>query len=193
VTQQQRIPPPALAVLTGLAGGASGGAVLHGDGRTAPFPELPLGPLLTAGSPAVAAACERLATGAVHDSFLWPLGGPHAPGGHTRVTVLAAGPGAAADVAGFALTSPGGAVRGLTPRELEILGLLVDGLSNWEIARTLCLARRTVAAHIEHILAKLAAATRTSAAVRAVREGLYVPAAAGAGTGVRPARGVWAS
>ncbi|MFI7587055.1 response regulator transcription factor [Spongisporangium articulatum] len=71
--------------------------------------------------------------------------------------------------------SPQGDLHGLTPRELEVLGLLADGLSNGDIARTLNVAPRTVAAHMEHVLVKLAAPTRTLAALRAVREGLYVP------------------
>ena len=66
-------------------------------------------------------------------------------------------------------------LHGLTPRELEVLGFVVDGCSNQEIARTLVVAPRTVAAHVEHILLKLQAPSRTLAAVRAEREGLYVP------------------
>jgi DNA-binding NarL/FixJ family response regulator len=77
---------------------------------------------------------------------------------------------------GMALLSPATDLRGLTPRELEVLGLLVEGCSNQEIARTLVVAPRTVAAHLEHVLGKLEAPTRTLAAVRAEREGLYVPA-----------------
>src|SRR3954447_15806181 len=46
-------------------------------------------------------------------------------------------------------------LNGLTPRELEVLGLLVDGRSNREIARALVVTQRTVAAHIEHIMVKL--------------------------------------
>ena len=52
---------------------------------------------------------------------------------------------------------------------------MVDGASNQEISLQLVLAQRTVAAHLEHILAKLDAPNRTLAAVRACREGLYVP------------------
>ncbi|WP_460914137.1 response regulator transcription factor [Plantactinospora veratri] len=73
------------------------------------------------------------------------------------------------------LLSAPGDLHGLTPRELEILGLLVDGWPNQRIANTLVVAPRTVAAHVEHILAKLAAPSRTLAAVRALRLGLYVP------------------
>ncbi|WP_342778679.1 response regulator transcription factor [Blastococcus colisei] len=53
---------------------------------------------------------------------------------------------------------------------------MVEGASNHQIARTLVVAPRTVAAHLEHVLLKLGAPTRTLAAVRAEREGLYVPA-----------------
>jgi DNA-binding NarL/FixJ family response regulator len=73
------------------------------------------------------------------------------------------------------LVSPPGDLRRLTPRELEVLGLVIDGYSNGQIARTLVVTPGTVAAHIEHILAKLAAPSRTLAAVRAERAGLYVP------------------
>jgi DNA-binding NarL/FixJ family response regulator len=65
--------------------------------------------------------------------------------------------------------------QGLTPRELEVRGLIVEGCSNRQIACTLVVSRRTVAAHVEHIVAKLRAPTRTHAAVRAERAGLYVP------------------
>jgi DNA-binding NarL/FixJ family response regulator len=75
----------------------------------------------------------------------------------------------------MALLSPPGELRGLTPRELEILGLLIDGCSNAQIARALVVAERTAATHLEHILVKLSAPSRTLAAVRAQREGLYVP------------------
>lgn len=78
--------------------------------------------------------------------------------------------------AGVVVLSNVGDVRGLTPRELEVLGLVIDGRSNDEIARALVIASRTVAAHLEHILSKLEAGTRTLAAVRAQRAGLYVPA-----------------
>ncbi len=71
--------------------------------------------------------------------------------------------------------SPPGDLHGLTARELEVLGLIVEGCSNRKIARTLVISQRTVAAHVEHILAKLRTPTRTHAVVRAERAGLYVP------------------
>ena len=72
----------------------------------------------------------------------------------------------------LAATSAGQAVSGLSSREVEILGLVAAGMSNAEIAERLVLARRTVATHVEHILAKLEARNRVEASVRALRLGL---------------------
>jgi len=55
------------------------------------------------------------------------------------------------------------AVAGLSRRELEVLSLVACGLSNAEIAGRLHVARRTVATHLEHILAKLNVSTRVGA------------------------------
>jgi predicted ATPase/DNA-binding CsgD family transcriptional regulator len=52
----------------------------------------------------------------------------------------------------------------LTPRELEIAGLLAEGLTNREIAERLVIAKRTVDAHVEHILTKLGFSSRTQVA-----------------------------
>jgi DNA-binding CsgD family transcriptional regulator len=169
-------PMRSLLTTTRLVRGATAGTVVRGDGRTQPLPGLDGDPLLAVGSPALSAACGRISDGQVYSSFLWPLGGRHAPGGHVRVTALAAPGDVPAVLGGVVLLSPAPDLHGLTPRELEVLGLMVDGRSNQEIARTLVVSPRTVAAHVEHLLAKLAAPTRTLAAVRAEREGLYVPA-----------------
>jgi DNA-binding CsgD family transcriptional regulator len=155
---------------------ATAGTVLREDGGCQPLPGLPGDALLDLDSPVLAAGRERIADGHLYSSFLWPLGGRHAPGGHVRFTVLAVPEGAPAGLTAVAVLSSPTGLRGLTPRELEVLGLLVEGCSNQEIARTLVVAPRTVAAHVEHVLAKLGAPTRTLAAVRAEREGLYVPA-----------------
>lgn len=62
--------------------------------------------------------------------------------------------------------------EGLTPRELEVLALLVRGLTNREIAGELFVTERTVKFHVGSILAKLGAANRTEAARIATRQGL---------------------
>jgi DNA-binding NarL/FixJ family response regulator len=59
----------------------------------------------------------------------------------------------------------------LTGRELETLRLLAEGRSNKEIAAQLVIAERTARTHVSHILAKLGLASRTQAALWAVREG----------------------
>ena len=60
----------------------------------------------------------------------------------------------------------------LTEREVAVLKLIAEGLSNQEIAETLVISERTVSSHVSNILAKLHLANRTQAAVYALREGL---------------------
>jgi DNA-binding NarL/FixJ family response regulator len=63
------------------------------------------------------------------------------------------------------------AAFGLTPREHEVLGLLVDGLSQPEIAERLYLSPKTVGTHIQRILGKMGVGSRTQAVAMAAREG----------------------
>ena len=66
----------------------------------------------------------------------------------------------------------------LTKRELEVLGLLAEGLSQKEIAGGLVISSKTVAAHIQHILGKLGVHSRAQAVAHAYRRGLlngYAP------------------
>jgi DNA-binding NarL/FixJ family response regulator len=62
--------------------------------------------------------------------------------------------------------------RSLTPRELEVLGLLVAGGSNREIAEELHVSLSTVKRHLEHITSKPEVSDRTQAAVKALSFGL---------------------
>lgn len=60
----------------------------------------------------------------------------------------------------------------LTNRELDVLRLLAQGFSNQEIADQLVLSEATVRTHVSHILKKLHLASRTQAALYALRKGL---------------------
>jgi NarL family two-component system response regulator LiaR len=60
----------------------------------------------------------------------------------------------------------------LTEREIEVLQLVAQGLSNNEVAGRLVISERTVAGHVRNILAKLHLASRTQAALYAIRTGI---------------------
>ena len=64
------------------------------------------------------------------------------------------------------------APESLTAREMAVLRLIAQGLSNQEIADRLAVSDPTVRAHVSNILSKLHLASRTQAALYAVREGL---------------------
>jgi DNA-binding NarL/FixJ family response regulator len=63
-------------------------------------------------------------------------------------------------------------VERLSGHELEVLALIVEGLTNKEIASRLCLSPDTVKNHVVHIIQKLGVSDRTQAAVMAVRQGM---------------------
>ena len=70
-----------------------------------------------------------------------------------------------------ALRAPRVGAVTLTPREREVLALIADGRSNQQIATALVVSERTARTHVSNILAKLGVASRTQAALWAVREG----------------------
>ena len=61
---------------------------------------------------------------------------------------------------------------GLTERELDVLELMVEGLTNPQIADKLVVSKATAKAHVHSILQKLCASSRTQATVMALNEGL---------------------
>jgi DNA-binding NarL/FixJ family response regulator len=75
---------------------------------------------------------------------------------------------------GRAANRRGGAalLRQLTPRELEVLKLIAQGLSNDEIAGTLFLSEATVKTHVNHLLSKLELRDRAQAIVFAYQQGV---------------------
>ncbi len=105
----------------------------------------------------LAAAIQGL--GVVDPSFIAALA-PAAPGDEAASRAESRG--------GFAL------VEELTPRELEVLRLMAEGLPNKAIALRLGISEHTVKFHVNAILGKLGAASRTEAVVHATRLGLIL-------------------
>jgi DNA-binding CsgD family transcriptional regulator len=73
-------------------------------------------------------------------------------------------------------------LAGLTPREVEVLRLLVEGRSNRQIAEQLFISGKTASVHVTNILAKLGVHSRLEAAATARRLGLDQPAQEGSAT-----------
>ncbi len=65
-------------------------------------------------------------------------------------------------------------VEPLTPRELDVVQLMAEGAANKAIARQLAISEHTVKYHVNSILGKLGAQSRTEAVVRATRAGLIL-------------------
>jgi DNA-binding CsgD family transcriptional regulator len=168
-------PTRSLAGMARIINPAQAGILLTRAGRTLPLTGLPGHPLLDVGSTVLAVATRQLPASGGYGSFLCPDAAHDAVNSHVRITMLACPPDMPQYVTAVLLLSPSGDLHGLTGRELAVLGLIIEGWPNRRIAAALFIAERTVAAHVEHILPKLGASTRTLAAVRAFRLGLYVP------------------
>ena len=65
-------------------------------------------------------------------------------------------------------------ISDLTPRELEILQLILAGYTNQAIADEIYISRKTVEFHLGHIYAKIGVRTRVMAGIWALRQGLPV-------------------
>ena len=79
---------------------------------------------------------------------------------------------AAAKALTASLRAPAATETALSPREREVVVLIAEGATNRQIARHLGVAERTARTHVSNILGKLGLASRTQAAMWAVREGL---------------------
>lgn len=159
-------------VVARLVADAYAGIMLTRNGEPLPLPGMPKHDLLSQDADCLTVAAERILAGHLQ-SFLWP--DLQESTGHHKITMLVCPCDTPPSLLAVILLSPPGDLQALTPRELQILGLLVEGWANRRIAAELSIAARTVATHVEHILTKLKAPTRTVAVVRALRLGLYVP------------------
>jgi len=81
-------------------------------------------------------------------------------------------------LAGALVSSPapdaGSQYEALTPREIEVLGMLAEGLGNRAIAGRLMISEHTVKFHVASILSKLNASSRTEAVILGIRQGLLL-------------------
>jgi DNA-binding CsgD family transcriptional regulator len=168
-------PMNSLAGLARLVNGATAAAVIDRRGTVVPLPGMATDPLLTRCPGVVSTAVDSLTERVRHTAFLFPIGADERRERYVRITGLACPPSAPDDLVGLVLISPPGNLCTLTHRELVVLGLVIEGHANHGIAARLFITERTVAAHLEHIRAKLRAPTRTAAAVLAMRRGLYIP------------------
>ena len=75
---------------------------------------------------------------------------------------------AAGEVPRISVSAP----RGLTEREVEVLGLIARGLTNKQIAQELGVATKTAGNHVQNVLGKIGVSTRAAAAMFAMRAGL---------------------
>ncbi|HBE50667.1 MAG TPA: DNA-binding response regulator, partial [Cyanobacteria bacterium UBA11369] len=73
-----------------------------------------------------------------------------------------------------ARTLPASPLQALTPREIEVLGMLAEGMGNKTIARQLGISEHTVKFHVASILSKLNASSRTEAVTLGARLGLIM-------------------
>jgi DNA-binding NarL/FixJ family response regulator len=76
----------------------------------------------------------------------------------------------ASDVAALLVRRVNSPEPALTEREVQILGLLADGLANKEMARRLLVSEATVKSHLAHIYAKLAVESRAGAVAKAIEQ-----------------------
>jgi DNA-binding CsgD family transcriptional regulator len=141
-------------------------------GRTVELSDADTPPVLADGSDAITAAHAMLSRRCDVRRFLWP---GVARGAWYGMSVIPCTEREMPSISGVVTARPDVAVHELTRREVEVLTLMTEGLSNAEIAGRLIVSSRTVSTHVERILVKLGASSRSAAAARAIHEGLLLP------------------
>jgi DNA-binding CsgD family transcriptional regulator len=160
----------------GIVHDAVAGIVLTRFGNAVPLPGLPAHPALTAGSPALVEAAERLDAGDAYATFLQPAPrGTDGSGALLRISMLACSDQGADHLRAAVLVSPAPDLRGLSPRELQVLGLVIEDWPDARIAAALTISPRDVAECIHRCMVLLAAPSRPALAIRALRQGLFLP------------------
>jgi DNA-binding NarL/FixJ family response regulator len=88
---------------------------------------------------------------------------------------------AVAEALQFSGEHPGPPRNPLSPREMDVIRLIVSGMADREIAEALFVSVRTVEHHVARILAKFDVRTRTAAAIAAIAAGIVPPTPGEAG------------
>jgi DNA-binding CsgD family transcriptional regulator len=158
-----------------VVGDAVAGVVVTRGGSAVRLPGLPDHRVLAPGSPVLAEAVERLDAGDAYAVFLHPAPDGGATGRLLRISVLDCRGGGVDHLKGIVLISPPPDLRGLTRQDLEILGFVVAGATDERIAVALEISTQVVAERIHRSGYLLAAPSRTGLAVRALRDGLFIP------------------
>jgi DNA-binding CsgD family transcriptional regulator len=175
-------PLRSLAVLARIVQDMAAATVLTASGETLPLPGLPTHPLLEGRSAVLSAEIAHLGGTPDYATFLAPYDRPPAEAGQVRITLVGCDGCPPRHLRTVVAVSAPGDLRGLTGTELEILGALIDGATVASIAVARGLPVNVVASHLERIQIKLAVPDRITAALRAAREGLYVPPGLATGT-----------
>lgn len=136
-----------------------------------PLPDLSGGsPIVLIGEPAWTVEALRLGVRAMLP--------PDAPSGEIVAAVHAAANGLAAvdprELEGWLPRHPGRGTGPLTPREMEVLGMMAEGAANKTIAWKLNISEHTAKFHVASILGKLDAGTRAEAVAIGVKRGLIL-------------------
>ncbi|OJF12938.1 hypothetical protein [Couchioplanes caeruleus] len=167
-----------VSAIAALVSDAIAGVALTRAGTTAPLSGLPGHPLLRLGTPLITAATTPASAENPLATFLCPADdNTDAETDLFRVSVLNCPPEPPGYLRKVVLLSPAPYPYGLCREELEILGLLIEGWPHIRIAATLGTSTPLLADCIHKIQTKLHATSHHLAAARALRRGLYVPAA----------------
>jgi hypothetical protein len=158
-----------------IVGTATAGVVLTRGGDVLPLPGLPDDRLLAQGSAILRVAETELAQSGAFLSFLAPTPGT---GGEQliRVVALDAARPDLDHLSAAVFLCPPGDLRGLTPLDLRVLGLMVEGVTDTPaLAKFLQVPRDTVVDSLGRSLVALRTGDLTAATVRALRSGLRIP------------------